>query len=114
MATIGIPTLEWRSGTGPGPGTGINASERKAHASTANRRRAVRNGSQPPRRGIGLPQSAPGAHPAFDALKVAALRTVTTVVEPLRKSELIRRTLRRIAFGKHANYYYGAGKQAAS
>jgi hypothetical protein len=65
-------------------------------------------------RGIGLPQSAPGAHPAFDALKVAALRTVTTVVEPLRKSEFIRRTLRRVAFGKHANYYYRAGKQAAS
>lgn len=64
-------------------------------------------------RGLGLPQSAPGTRPALDMAKVMALRSLTTVVEPLRKSEAVRRTLRRIAFGKHANYYYGEKKPAA-
>lgn len=64
-------------------------------------------------RGLGLPQRPPGANPALDLAKVAALRSVSTVVEPLRKSETVRRALRRIAFGKHANYYYGEKKPAA-
>jgi hypothetical protein len=66
------------------------------------------------RRGIGLPQRPPGAHPALDAIKVAALRSVMAAVDPLRKSEAIRRALRRLALGKNANYYYRAGKQGAA
>lgn len=59
-------------------------------------------------RRIGLPQSAPGARPAWDAVKLAVYRAAKAVVEPLRTSETFRRILRRIALGKHANYYYGA------
>ncbi len=65
-------------------------------------------------RGLYLPQRAPGEHPALDALKVAALRSVVALVEPLRRSEAVRRTLRRIALGKKANYYSGADKQSAA
>ena len=65
-------------------------------------------------RKIGLPQRAPGAHPMFDTLKWAGLRSAMSVVEPLRKSEFIRRVVRRIAFGKNANYYYRADKQKAA
>jgi hypothetical protein len=65
-------------------------------------------------RGIGLPQRPPGAHPALDAMKVAVLRSVMAAVDPLRKSEAIRRALRRLALGKNANYYYRAGKQGAA
>jgi len=65
-------------------------------------------------RGIGLPQRPPGASPALDAVKVAALRSATAVASPLRRNEAVRRLLRRIAFGKHANYYYGKQKQTAA
>jgi hypothetical protein len=61
-------------------------------------------------RGLGVPQRAPGASPALDAIKLAAFRGVAVVVEPLRKSEAIRRVLRRIALGRNANYYYQARK----
>lgn len=60
-------------------------------------------------RGLGLPQAAPGANAAFDRVKLALFRTATTAVEPLRRSETMRRILRTIAFGKNANYYYRAG-----
>ena len=33
-------------------------------------------------------------------------RSVAAIVEPLRRSEAVRRTLRRLAFGRNANYYY--------
>ena len=65
-------------------------------------------------RGVGLPQRPPGAHPALDGLKVAAMRSIATAVEPLRKSEAIRRAVRRVVLGKDANYYYRAGKQPAA
>jgi hypothetical protein len=58
-------------------------------------------------RKIGLPQKAPGAHPALDNAKWLALRAAFAVIDPLRKSEFVRRIVRRVAFGKHANYYYG-------
>jgi len=64
-------------------------------------------------RAMGLPQRAPGARPALDAVKVGGLRAARAVVEPLRRSEAVRRALRRLAFGKQANYYYRAGKQTA-
>jgi len=63
-------------------------------------------------RKIGMPQAAPGAHPALDNAKWLALRAAMSVIDPLRKSEFVRRVVRRIAFGKHANYYYG--KQTAA
>jgi hypothetical protein len=65
-------------------------------------------------RKMGLPQRAPGAHPMFDTIKWAGLRSVMAIVEPLRKSEFVRRVVRRIAFGKNANYYYRADKQKAA
>ncbi len=65
-------------------------------------------------RKMGLPQRAPGANPALDTIKWTGLRCVMAVVEPLRRSEFVRRAVRRIAFGKHANYYYRADKQKAA
>jgi hypothetical protein len=59
-------------------------------------------------RGLGLPQSAPGRNAAWDAIKLAVFRTGRGLVEPLRKSETMRRVLRRIALGKNANYYLKA------
>ncbi|GAA3850330.1 hypothetical protein AFIC_001160 [[Pseudomonas] carboxydohydrogena] len=56
-------------------------------------------------RGLGLPQAAPGQNAAWDGVKLAFFRTVRGLVEPLRKSETMRRVLRRIALGKNANYY---------
>ncbi len=56
---------------------------------------------------FGLPQRPPGQSPALDAVKVAALRIVAALAEPLRRSETMRRTLRRLVLGRNANYYYG-------
>lgn len=56
-------------------------------------------------RGIGIPQAAPGARPAWDSVKLAAYRSILAVVQPLRSSLTLRRMLRRIALGKNANYY---------
>jgi ribosomal protein L16 Arg81 hydroxylase len=58
-------------------------------------------------RGLGLPQRPPGRNPALDTLKVAALRIAAALAEPLRRSETMRRALRRVVLGKKANYYYG-------
>ncbi len=55
--------------------------------------------------GVGLPQPAPGKQPVLDALKLAAYRTVTAAIKPLRSSMAMRKLLRRIALGKKANYY---------
>jgi hypothetical protein len=62
-------------------------------------------------RGIGLPQAAPGTHAALDGLKVAMMRTAQAAVAPLRKSEGMRRVLRRLVLGKNANYYYNNDKK---
>ncbi|MBE0703377.1 MAG: cupin-like domain-containing protein [Afipia sp.] len=59
-------------------------------------------------RGLGLPQAAPGQNPGLDAVKLAVFRTSRSIIEPLRKSETMRRVLRRIALGKNANYYLKA------
>lgn len=56
-------------------------------------------------RGLGLPQAAPGQNAAWDTIKLGVFRAVRGLVEPLRKSETMRRALRRIALGKNANYY---------
>lgn len=60
-------------------------------------------------RGLGFPQKAPGASPAFDAVKLAIYRAGIATIQPLRKSETMRRVLRRIALGKKANYYLKNG-----
>jgi hypothetical protein len=57
-------------------------------------------------RSFGLPQPVPGQIPALDTLKVAAFRTAAAAVAPLRRSEGVRRAIRRIVLGKSANYYY--------
>jgi len=57
-------------------------------------------------RGMGLPQPVPGDNPALDAVKLALFRTAHAAVEPLRKSETMRRLIRTIVLGKDANYYY--------
>jgi hypothetical protein len=57
-------------------------------------------------RGMGLPQSVPGESPALDAVKLALFRTAHAAVEPLRKSEAMRRLIRTVVLGKDANYYY--------
>lgn len=62
-------------------------------------------------RSFGLPQPAPGQIPALDTLKVAAFRTASAAVAPLRRSESVRRALRRIVLGKNANYYYRDQKE---
>lgn len=61
-------------------------------------------------RSFGLPQPAPGLSPALDALKLVAFRTASAAAAPLRKSEGVRRALRRIVLGKNANYYYRGNK----
>lgn len=60
----------------------------------------------------GYPQAAPGQHPALDNLKIAAYTAARSAIEPLRKSETMRRLLRQIVFGKKANYYDAAHKAA--
>lgn len=57
-------------------------------------------------RSIGIPQNPPGVNPALDAAKLAVFRTAAGAVEPLRRSEGMRRAIRRLAFGRNANYYY--------
>lgn len=53
-----------------------------------------------------LPQPAPGRFAWYDGLKVGAYSFARALVEPLRRSEGMRRGLRRIFFGRKANYYY--------
>lgn len=62
-------------------------------------------------RGLGLPQHAPGRHPALDSAKLALYRAASTAVAPLRESESMRRLIRRVVYGKNANYYYRAPKK---
>lgn len=60
----------------------------------------------------GFAQSAPGAKPALDGLKVAAYTAARAAIEPLRRSESMRRLMRRVVFGAKANYYDAAHKSA--
>jgi hypothetical protein len=54
----------------------------------------------------GFPQGAPGSKPAWDAIKIAAFRSLAAAVAPLRQSEGFRKMIRTIVLGKNANYYY--------
>ncbi len=53
-----------------------------------------------------LPQPAPGRFGWYDSAKVGAYSFARLLVEPLRRSEGMRRRLRRLLFGRKANYYY--------
>jgi hypothetical protein len=64
-------------------------------------------------RGLGIPQSAPGVSPALDAAKLAVYRTAASAVAPLRRSEAMRRVIRRVVYGRDANYYYKTGSKPA-
>jgi len=57
-------------------------------------------------RKIGMPQSGPGAYPLWDSVKVTVYGLARVMVEPLRKSEQMRKWLRGLLFGRKANYYY--------
>ena len=57
-------------------------------------------------RRFGLAQKPPGTSPALDAAKVFAHDAMRAVIDPLRKSEKIRRLLRGLIYGRKANYYY--------
>ena len=56
-------------------------------------------------RDYGLPQRAPGAAPMWDAAKVIGHDVIRGALAPLRKSERLRVLLRRMIYGKKANYY---------
>ena len=56
-------------------------------------------------RRFGLAQKPPGVSPALDAMKVFAHDAMRAVIDPLRKSEAIRRVLRGLIYGRKANYY---------
>jgi hypothetical protein len=64
-------------------------------------------------RHYGLPQRPPGASPAMDGLKVVAHDAMRAIIEPLRRSESVRRLLRGAIYGRQANYYYGKGEKKA-
>jgi hypothetical protein len=63
-------------------------------------------------RKLHLPQPVPGRYPAFDGAKVMALAAAQVVINPLRRSEGMRRRLRALLFGRRANYYYGGERKA--
>lgn len=57
-------------------------------------------------RKFGFAQKPPGVSPGMDAVKIFTHDVFKMVIEPLRKSETMRRVLRSIIYGKKANYYY--------
>jgi hypothetical protein len=61
-------------------------------------------------RGLGMPQNPPGVNAALDNAKVAAFRAASAAVEPLRRNETMRRTIRRLVKGRDANYYLREAK----
>jgi Cupin-like domain len=66
-------------------------------------------------RHFGLPQKPPGHSLARDAMKVFAHDAIFALVEPLRKSDRLRKSLRAMIYGKKANYYLEMdGKKASS
>ena len=64
-------------------------------------------------RHFGLPQRPPGVSPAMDGIKVLAHDAMRAVIDPLRKSESVRRLLRGAIYGRQANYYYGKEEKKA-
>jgi hypothetical protein len=56
-------------------------------------------------RGYGMPQKPPGVSPMMDSMKVFSHDAMCALIDPLRKSEGIRRFLRGMIYGRSANYY---------
>jgi hypothetical protein len=56
-------------------------------------------------RRYGLPQRPPGASRWADAAKVFVHDAMRAILDPIRKSETVRRVLRGLIYGKKANYY---------
>lgn len=61
-------------------------------------------------RRYGFPQKPPGTKPWWDSVKVGVHDCVRAIIDPLRKSESMRRILRGLIYGKKANYYYDRDK----
>ena len=49
----------------------------------------------------------------MDGLKVVAHDAMRAIIDPLRKSESMRRLLRGAIYGRQANYYYGKEEKKA-
>ena len=56
-------------------------------------------------RRFGMPQKPPGVSPIRDAAKVFAHDAMRLAIEPIRKSERLRKMLRGLIYGKKSNYY---------
>ncbi len=63
-------------------------------------------------RRFGWAQNPPGHSAVADRLKVLMHDAARAVIDPLRRSEWARRALRGLIYGRNANYYYQAGKDA--
>jgi hypothetical protein len=57
-------------------------------------------------RRFGLPQKPPGVSPLADAAKIAIHDMARAIIDPLRRSEAVRKLLRGLIYGRKANYYY--------
>ena len=57
-------------------------------------------------RKAGMVQPVPGRRPLWDRTKVGAYSAARAIVNPLRRSEGMRRRLRSLFFGRKANYFY--------
>lgn len=62
-------------------------------------------------RRFGLPQRAPGTSYVGDLAKVIGHDVMRLMIDPLRKSEGLRRMLRGAIYGKNANYYLKSAKE---
>lgn len=63
-------------------------------------------------RKFGVPQPAPGRYPVLDDAKTLAFGAAQALINPLRKTEGMRRALRGLFFGRAANYYYRDRRRA--
>lgn len=63
-------------------------------------------------RRFGWVQNPPGQSALADAMKVLMHDLARVVIDPIRRSEKARRTLRGLIYGRKANYYYEAGRNA--
>jgi Cupin-like domain len=64
-------------------------------------------------RRFGFPQNPPGTSSIGDGAKVFAHDAMRMMIDPLRKSEALRRILRGAIYGKKANYYLETAKKQA-
>jgi len=65
-------------------------------------------------RRMGFPQQPPGRNALADNVKLAAFRSMKTLVDPLRKSEAVRALVRKMVLGRDANYFVKTGAKPAA